>query len=652
MQIRKIHLTWTWLLILVVLPSILPAQRVPYQMDYCGIRLTFTDDARQKLNELVTQLTASPRYFNQMVRRAQLYMPYIEEALYSENVPEDLKYLAIQESGLQPSVVSSSQAVGFWQFKEGTGVDMGLQIDGDIDLRRHIFQSSLAAGRYFNRTNGDFNNWLYAVIAHYEGPTGAVEYTEAKYYGQKAMTISADFHWYALKAIAHKLAYEPALNQEPQLDEYLAPYSTEGETSVRNLAELHGLTEEEFKKYNPWILDRRKLPRTQLAYTYYVPIEAHQFAGHVPDPVLHPPMAPSPPIATEEGPELTPSHQEPSYPNIPITDLGKEEEQVAETNPAPKPESGAEPEPQPRPQNTPVYNSPLEPITPDALQSDVLADLFYAAIPYTSDLHYGREFVRYDGSFSVIELATTYEARFTKLLEWNELGPGEEPQYGQILYLVKPQRTQFHIVEQGEDLAKIAEQHGLSIRKLQRLNRMERSDLTIYVGQKLHLQFKKVQGEKLIVLMDEDEWQDKIDLANAVPPLPSHIGSVETDLGSEYIPPQRPRIVEPAPDPVAEYERPTPQGDHTPVPPDSDLEATPPGRIPMYQQMIMITHEVAPGETLWRISTYYGTTVDLIKQVNELHDNHLEPGQVLKIKVPADQLRNTQRNSRGDDHQQ
>ena len=197
---------------MLALVSTVQAQDVPDKITYCGIEISLSKGAREKLSSYISKIYESPPYFNAMVDRAGTFMPFVEEAFKSERVPDDLKYLIIQESSLKADAVSSSDAVGFWQFKEGAAQDYGLQVSKKVDERMHIYRASKAAAQYLKDGNNDFDNWVYAVIAFYEGLTGAVGYTNPEYYAKKKMMVTENLHWYVMKAIAHKLAYEDALN--------------------------------------------------------------------------------------------------------------------------------------------------------------------------------------------------------------------------------------------------------------------------------------------------------------------------------------------------------------------------------------------------------------------------------------------------------
>jgi len=106
------------------------------------------------------------------LKRSNRYLPYIEEMLKNNGMPEDLKYVAIAESALRPHAGSSKGAIGFWQFLIGTGRKYGLVINRDIDERRNFFAATKAAIRYFKELHSIFHSWTLAVAAYNMGEEG------------------------------------------------------------------------------------------------------------------------------------------------------------------------------------------------------------------------------------------------------------------------------------------------------------------------------------------------------------------------------------------------------------------------------------------------------------------------------------------------
>src|SRR5689334_3860871 len=131
--------------------------QVPHKMEFAGITLTIRDDARREIQKDVDALRQSPKHFNIKVERAKTYFPLIEKVFREEGLPEDFKYLVLQESALIADAVSVSNAVGFWQFKDFTAMEMGLRVDKEVDERLNIVSSSRAAARYIKKNNTFFD---------------------------------------------------------------------------------------------------------------------------------------------------------------------------------------------------------------------------------------------------------------------------------------------------------------------------------------------------------------------------------------------------------------------------------------------------------------------------------------------------------------
>jgi membrane-bound lytic murein transglycosylase D len=223
---------------------------VPHKMQFADLTLSIRDDARREIQKDVNALTQSPKHFNIKVERARTYFPIIEKVFQEENVPDDMKYLVLQESALIPDAVSSSNAVGFWQFKDFTAVEMGLRVDRSIDERMNIVSSSRAAARYLKKNNMYFNNWLYALQAYQMGAGGALKVVKKNQHGVSRMEITSDTYWYVKKFLAHKIAFESAVKGKAQRE--VLTYPNSDGKSLKQLAKEVQVDEEELLAFNKW----------------------------------------------------------------------------------------------------------------------------------------------------------------------------------------------------------------------------------------------------------------------------------------------------------------------------------------------------------------------------------------------------------------
>ncbi len=100
-------------------------------------------------------------------QRGNTWFPMIEKIFEEEGVPDELKYLALGESGLRPTVRSSAGAVGMWQFMYGTAVSSGLEINTWVDERRDPELATRAAARHFKELYESYNGNWELVLAGY-----------------------------------------------------------------------------------------------------------------------------------------------------------------------------------------------------------------------------------------------------------------------------------------------------------------------------------------------------------------------------------------------------------------------------------------------------------------------------------------------------
>ncbi|MCX2738657.1 LysM peptidoglycan-binding domain-containing protein [Pontibacter anaerobius] len=243
-------------LALLLLPLLALAQgvTVPNNIYFADIHLKLNNRAQAEIQKKVDALQRSKLYFQMKVDLADAYFPIIERVFKEEGVPDDYKYLALQESGLIGDAVSTSNAVGYWQFKREAALDFNLRMDRMVDERRHIVEASRGAAKYFKRSNGFYNNWVNSLLSYYLGYTGAKAYTKPSDNGAREMDITERTNEYILTFLAHKVAYDAFVGKANPPAVSLRELRANPGQSLSEIAVATKTDYSELEKYNKWLL--------------------------------------------------------------------------------------------------------------------------------------------------------------------------------------------------------------------------------------------------------------------------------------------------------------------------------------------------------------------------------------------------------------
>ena len=142
------------------------ALNIPDTVDFAGEKIPlFSPDLRERMDRELLVNTYWQSNTLLLIKRANKYFPQIERILEEEGIPDDFKYLTLVESGLQ-NVTSPSGAKGFWQIMKNTGLEMGLEINSNVDERYNLFLATKSASKYLKKAKNKlyFENLTLAPI--------------------------------------------------------------------------------------------------------------------------------------------------------------------------------------------------------------------------------------------------------------------------------------------------------------------------------------------------------------------------------------------------------------------------------------------------------------------------------------------------------
>ncbi|MBC8109688.1 MAG: lytic transglycosylase domain-containing protein, partial [Verrucomicrobia bacterium] len=269
-------------------------------MEFAGLKLVIDDYARAKIQADVQRLVKSEQHYNILRERVYRFFPLMEKILVEENIPDDFKFLAVQESALLADAVSTSNAVGYWQFKKATALEMGLLINDAVDERKNIVSATRAASKYLKRNNYFAKNWIHTLLSYNLGLTGVRERIKDKEIGAAEMEIDGNTHWYVLRCLAHKLVFLEAMKFRPGSTLALLVHQQANGRTLTEVAQEMNVPLETMKLYNKWLIVNR-VPDDK-TYSVIIPVdyaEAPVIASKI---KTEEPLKPEPIAKVEEEP--------------------------------------------------------------------------------------------------------------------------------------------------------------------------------------------------------------------------------------------------------------------------------------------------------------------------------------------------------------
>ena len=224
-----------------------------------------------------------------MMKRAHQFFPIIERILKEEGVPEDFKYLALIESGLE-NLRSPAGAKGFWQIMRATGKEYGLEVNANVDERYHIELATRVACRYLKKAKAKLGSWTLAAASYNRGISGIRRVLEKQQVSDyKDLLLGTETKRYVFRILAVKAILEAPEQYGfvlPEAQKYPAfSYRTvlvdTAITNIADFAQKMGVNYKTMKRFNPWLLENHLNNKSRKRYHIALPMDAsseHQSA--------------------------------------------------------------------------------------------------------------------------------------------------------------------------------------------------------------------------------------------------------------------------------------------------------------------------------------------------------------------------------------
>jgi len=238
---------------------------IPENLDFAGESMPLNNpDIRERMDRELLVNTYWQSNGLLLFKRANKYFPIIEPLLKEYGIPDDFKYLAVAESGLQNNR-SPAGAAGFWHFMKGTGKEYGLEINEYVDERYNLELATRVAAEYLMKSKERFGSWTLAAAAYNAGNAGISrqqkrQQATASYYDLllNDETSRYVFRIVALKEILSNPEKYGFNFRENDLYNPIPTYKVKVDTAVTNFASFakeFDINYKILKIHNPWLRD-------------------------------------------------------------------------------------------------------------------------------------------------------------------------------------------------------------------------------------------------------------------------------------------------------------------------------------------------------------------------------------------------------------
>ena len=258
------------------------ALKIPDELTFAGEKVpTELYDIKERMDRELLVNTYWQSNGLLLIKRAHKYFPVIEPMLKKYGIPDDFKYLAVAESGLENNS-SSAGAAGFWHFLKSSAKEYGLEVNQNVDERYNLEKATKVAADYLKKSKKRFGTWTLAAAAYNAGNARIARNLKKQqvtdYYD---LLLNSETSRYVLRIVALKevLSYPKKYGFEFEKEDlYTSPATrtVRVDTVITNIASFakgFNTNYKELKLHNAWLRENKLNNKSRKLYKITIPIK-------------------------------------------------------------------------------------------------------------------------------------------------------------------------------------------------------------------------------------------------------------------------------------------------------------------------------------------------------------------------------------------
>ena len=259
---------------------VIKALKIPNDLTFAGEKVpTELYDIKERMDRELLVNTYWQSNGLLLIKKAHKYFPLIEPMLKKYGIPDDFKYLAVAESGLENNS-SPAGAAGFWQFLKSSAKEYGLEVNQNVDERYNLEKATRIAAEYLKKSKERFGTWTLAAAAYNAGNARIARNLKRQqvdnYYD---LLLNNETARYVFRIVALKevLSYPKKYGFEfDEEDLYKLPNTqiVEVDTVIRNIASFaktFNTNYKELKLHNAWLRENKLNNKSRKLYQIKIP---------------------------------------------------------------------------------------------------------------------------------------------------------------------------------------------------------------------------------------------------------------------------------------------------------------------------------------------------------------------------------------------